>query len=316
MKRKKLSDQQTHNMQKAKDAKSGSFDKCLSGTIVTHLSKKVSVLTSEGVFECQHSKAFDLCVGDNVDIGVGETTDPKLIKRLERTNELYRICKDGSKKTLAANIDVALVVVCVEPEPWPEMLAQYLTHLEVLKIPSAFILNKIDKTPCDHWLKERFAYFKSIGIPCFETSCKKADTLVQMKEFIKGKRCLIVGPSGVGKSSLVNEMLGSQDLKTQGLSRSQKGQHTTSVTQLYQFESGTQLIDSPGIRQMALEQLTIKELQAGFFEFKESPCRFKDCDHLVSQGCALPEFIEKKQIPAFRYQDYRTLYDKFVKKQF
>ena len=107
-------------------------------------------------------------------------------------------------------------------------------------------------------------------------------------------------------------MINNHEIRVGDLSSSAKGQHTTSVTQLYHISSTTSLIDSPGIRQLAMEGLTLQELLTGFKDFSDQGCRFKDCDHVDSKGCAVFDALKQNIIPQHRYDDYLYLRKKFL----
>lgn len=314
MKNKKLSLQQKKNMVIARANRASAYDLTVKGILIAHRGKTIECLSDSGaLIQLQNSRAFDVVVGDRLLLGLTEGKDPELLEHEDRINVLYRIARDGHKKSLAANIDLACVVLAIEPEPWPQVIAQYYTHLQSLAIPCCFVLNKIDQGAPPEWLEERFIYLnQKLNIPYLQTSAHLEIGLDKLRALLKDKTSIIIGPSGAGKSSLLQKLLDNEYIRVGSLSSSAKGQHTTSVTQLYCFDNNTQLIDSPGIRQLAMEHFSLQDLLKGFNDFQQVGCRFKDCDHVDSKGCQVFDALKNGSIPQHRYEDYLYLRKKFL----
>lgn len=313
MKQKKLSLQQQKNMIHARSQRGASYDQTLEALVVAHYGKTLDCIADNKVYTLKNSRTFDVVVGDWILLGLSSGKDLELIEHKPRRNVLYRNARDGSTKSLAANIDLACVVLALEPEPWPQIVAQYFTHLQHLRIPCCFVLNKFDKGLPPLWLDERLSYLaEKFSVPVLRTSAYTRLGLEALESLLINKTSIIIGPSGVGKSSLLQHLLSNQSIRVGDLSATSKGQHTTSVTQLYALTNQTHLIDSPGIRQLAMEHFTLQELLMGFPDFQELGCRFKDCDHVHSGGCVVFGALERGDIPQYRYDDYLYLRSKFL----
>jgi ribosome biogenesis GTPase len=312
MKNKKLTLQQQKNMVKARSHRTAAYDRSVEALVIAHRGKTIECLYDRRMISVQCSRTFDLVVGDVILLGLGSGVDPEILEMKPRNNSLYRIARDGHKKSLAANIDLACVVLARTPEPWTEIIAQYYTHLKILNIDCCFLINKIDQGLPNSAIQDRLTYFQEMmNVSLLKTSSYTGEGLNELEQMLQDKKSIIIGPSGVGKSSLLEKILHTH-IKTGKLSNSEHGCHTTSVSQLYVINENTQVIDSPGIRQLSMESLSQQDLLKGFEDFKLAGCRFKDCDHIDSKGCRLKEAIDDQKISNHRYEDYLYLRKKFV----
>ncbi len=313
MKKKKLSLQQQKNMVSARSQRQDQYEKIIQGIVITQRGKTIDCLADDQTITLKNSRTFDLVVGDQITLGLSAGKDPEILIQHPRKNSLERFTNEQATKCLAANIDLAIVVIAPEPTPWPQILAQYATHLANLNIDFCFILNKKDLLNNLSEITERLSYFdQNLNVPVLYTSTKTKEGLDSLKTLISGKKSIIIGPSGAGKSSLIKKLLNADNILVGDLSSTQKGQHTTSVTQLYFLDDKTGIIDSPGIRQLAMEKLTINQLLNGFPDFRKAGCKFKDCDHITSGFCELPHCLKTGIIAKSRYEDYLFLRNKFV----
>ena len=313
MKKKKLSMKQTRQMTQSRAQRDRKFDEVQEGIVVIHRGKHVVCDTGDGRYIVLFNKAFCLNVGDKVRFGLLDTSKGQLLEIYDRQNLLYRENLSGDRKELAANIDRAFVMLACQPEFYPEVLSQYYTILSIQGVKCCFLLNKIDLCQNEQYpYYERFKYFDEQGLAAsYFVSCKQKQGVKKVLSLMEHKTSIIMGPSGAGKSSLVRSLTSEENIKVGSLSESGHGCHTTSVTTMYFLDDGqTRLIDSPGIRQISLENLTLSQLQKGFPDFEDLGCRFRDCDHLNSPGCKVKEQLEL--VEHFRYKDYCFLYNKFV----
>lgn len=315
MKKKKLSEKQTKMMQRKRKESRCKFSEIKRGQVIIHRGKHVVCQVDSKNYDVFFNKAFTLNVGDFISFGL-ETKNSKgqLIELEDRRNLLYRHSMHGQRKELAANIDCAFVMLACQPEFYPEVLSQYYTILAMQGIPCCFILNKIDLVSQGEIpYKERFEYFLETDLAqTLAISCYNDKDLAKAKELMSGKTSLVLGPSGAGKSSFVQKITENANIKIGELSEAGVGCHTTSVTKMYHVGEETRLIDSPGIRQMSVDVLTLEELKKGFPEFKNYGCRYRNCDHIQTDGCQVKE--DEMMGQHFRYQDYCFLYQKFVVK--
>ena len=152
--------------------------------------------------------------------------------------------------------------------------------------------------------------YRELGYPVFETSCKGPPGVETIQSALENRTSILVGQSGVGKSSLVNELLPDLELQTGALSRvTGKGTHTTTTTIMYRLPCGGRLIDSPGVWEYGLWRMDQRELSAGFVDFQatDGHCRFNDCSHRGEPGCAVREASESGSLKAWRYESYLRL---------
>jgi len=192
------------------------------------------------------------------------------------------------------------------------MSDQYLLAAERIGVRGLICLNKADLLDEDgrSRFRERFAHYEHIGYPVIQISAKTEHGLDPLLERLRDQTSILVGQSGVGKSSLVNALIPRQDVLEGCLSDATGlGRHTTSAATLYQLDSGGELIDSPGVRSFRLGDLSRQELEQGFREFTPflGQCRFHNCAHLAEPGCAIRAAVEAGQIRQERLESYRHM---------
>lgn len=228
---------------------------------------------------------------------------------LPRRNEFARADRRGDKQVIAANLDRVVIVVAPQPEPSRDLINRYLVACESLQIPAAICLNKRDQiTNPDLWARRERDY-RELGYPFVQTSTKQANGLDPLSELLRDATSILVGQSGVGKSSIANRLLPDRELPTGDLSGSGKGKHTTTATTLYHLPEGGQLMDSPGVWEYGFWKMTPGEIAAGFIEFYEyaDKCRFANCIHRVEPDCAVAEAAERGEIDPGRLASYRRI---------
>jgi ribosome biogenesis GTPase len=236
-----------------------------------------------------------------------------LTEVLPRRNELLRHDARSRQRVLAANIDRLLVVLAPEPEPDLALLDRYLVAAELLKLDTSLVFNKTDLLDADgrrHW-ETTLAPYQALGYGLIHSSLKFGPGVAELHALLSNRTAIVVGQSGVGKSSLVAALVPDQLLRTQQLSEaSGTGQHTTTTTRLYPLpRRAGYIIDSPGVRDFRLWPVTLQDLVRGFREFLDSQgrCRFQDCRHLQEPQCDIRRRVECGEIPARRYASYRQL---------
>jgi len=220
---------------------------------------------------------------------------------LQRSSILSRPDYSGRDKPLAANLSRLVVVLAPEPEPSEYLLDQYLVATEQIGVQALIAVNKIDLLPDGQEAPflRRFAHYPAIGYPLIPVSARRDHGLDALVEALRGQTAILVGQSGVGKSSLVNALLPDLDLQVGRLSQATGlGRHTTSAATLYRLPSGGSLIDSPGVRSFRLGKLERRELEYGFRDLRPyiGHCRFADCRHREEPGCAVREALEQGKI--------------------
>jgi ribosome biogenesis GTPase len=159
-------------------------------------------------------------------------------------------------------------------------------------------------------LREKLPIYQEIGYPWLEVSSETRLGLLVLEEALKGRTSVLMGQSGVGKSSLLNALLPSAKIRTQALSKLQRlGRHTTTASTLYHLPHGGNIIDSPGIHEFKLQHFNAEAIRAGFKEFVPylGHCRYRNCKHDAEPGCALQEAVKMGKIAPFRLQSYHTI---------
>lgn len=225
-----------------------------------------------------------------------------------RTSALYRTNARGGSELLAANVTLLLIVLAPMPLPDFFVADRYLAAACCAGMKAAIVLNKAE-LPLTEEQEQELAAFASAGYPCVRVSAHQGTALTQLHSLLHGQTAMLVGQSGVGKSSLLRALIPDSDAAVGELIRDGEGRHTTSATRLYAVPQGGEIIDSPGVRDFApaLDRLTSQSL--GFIEIETlAPhCRFSDCSHLREPGCAVRDAVGTA-LSARRYESYRRLH--------
>jgi ribosome biogenesis GTPase len=252
-----------------------------------------------------------LTVGDDVIVEQGAQDDAwSIVEILPRRSKLARRAPGGGpgERVVAANIDQVVVVFAIaEPEPHVRMLDRFLVIAEGNDLPSRVVVNKIELAPGPPTL---FREYERIGYPVHYTSVKRGDGLLELKDALRGRVSAFSGPSGVGKSSLLNEMFPGLNLRVGDISRSvMKGRHTTVGADLHPLPETGYVVDTPGLREVGVWGLDARELDRCFPEMRPllEECRFGDCTHRVEPGCAVRTGVETGAVSRERYESYLKL---------
>ncbi|MCK3654391.1 ribosome biogenesis GTPase RsgA [Pasteurellaceae bacterium Macca] len=289
-----------------------------SGLVVTRHAKHADVETPTGaIFRCNLRRTLkNVVVGDRVFWRLGNEQLQGIsgvIEALEpRQNALTRPDYYDGIKVMAANIDQIIIVSAVLPQLSLNIIDRYLVICETANIPALIVLNKIDLLSEAERIavQQQLAMYEKIG---YQTLCLSADTGENMGEldrYLAQGTSIFVGQSGVGKSSLINQLLPEVNALTGAVSgNSGLGQHTTTASRLYHLPQGGNLIDSPGIREFGLWHLEAEQITQGYREFQGilGTCKFRDCKHKDDPQCALREAVAEGKIDAIRFENYHRL---------
>ena len=262
-----------------------------------------------------------VAVGDRVEFELQHDETSKdgvtgIISSVEpRKNYIIRKASNLSKESqiIAANIDHAYIVVTVNyPVTLPGFIDRYLISAMAYRIPASLVFNKIDLyTEKDYEkLEEYLNTYESVGYKCFQVSAEKNFNINSLRDELKDKISLFSGLSGVGKSSILNRLDPTLELKTGQISdHHQQGKHTTTFAEMFEMEDGGYLIDTPGIRGFGVIDMEKTEISHYFPEMFGllGKCRFFNCTHVHEPGCAVKSAWEKGEIPATRYESYLSL---------
>ena len=229
-----------------------------------------------------------------------------------RATALSRPDYAGHEKAIAANITQLVVVMAPRPEPTGHLLDQYLVVAEHIGVKGLICLNKADLLDAGERVAfaERFAHYCAIGYPLVQVSARQPGGLAPLTGRLAGETSILVGQSGVGKSSLINALLPDHELEEGALSEATGlGRHTTSAATLYQLPTGGEIIDSPGVRSFRLGRMDRREIERGFGEFLPylGRCQYYNCAHHEEPGCAIVAAAEQGAIHPERLASYRRM---------
>lgn len=273
--------------------------------ITAHLKKGINAVCNQTVFP-----------GDIVVIHEEQANKYSINNVIERKNVLSRTKKDstrnspnaGTSHIIATNIDMAVIVVSAKTPPLhPKFIDRYLMILQDNGIDCSICLNKADlKTKED---EEILDMYRKLKIPVIETSTKENMGIEELMKLLEGKQSIFVGHSGVGKSSLTNALMNTDEIKTSHVSeKSGKGRHTTTASKYYIWGDKSSIIDTPGIRSLDISSFKPNEIGRYFSEFEdwEGRCKFSNCLHYKepSEGCMVKQAVKSGIISKERYRSY------------
>ena len=258
-----------------------------------------------------------IAVGDEVllDSLDGDDQLMAIIEIVDRKNYLVRKSTNLSKKrqVIASNIDLIFLVVTLKnPITQIGFIDRFLVSAESFRIPVTILFNKIDLLTTEEKTKlDKIAQlYKKIGYSFYETSALSSQTIDVLKKETDGKQVLFAGNSGVGKSSLINALDPSLNLRTNEISQTHlQGKHTTTFAEMHQVKSGGFLIDSPGVKAFGLVDLEKEVISHYFPEMRDllNSCKFNNCLHLKEPNCAIKEAVSCGDISESRYLSYQQM---------
>lgn len=264
-----------------------------------------------GILECKAKGIFRKnklkpLVGDFVEVSILDEENKKgnIDEVLERKNELIR--------PAVANIDQALVIFAIKkPEPNLNLLDRFLIMMEQKDIPCVLVFNKSDLATEEE--KETLrAIYQNSGCKILFISAKQNQGIEEIRNVLEGKTSTVAGPSGVGKSSLINQLQSSISMETGSISEKiERGKHTTRHTEFIPIGDDTFIMDTPGFSSLAVFDMEKEELEQFYPEFDDyrDTCRFNGCSHTHEPGCSVKEAIEEGKISKERYENYRLIYE-------
>lgn len=289
--------------------KQGKILKGVAGFYYVHVAES-------GIYECKAKGIFRLenqkpLVGDDVIIDVLSESDMEgnITEILPRKSELLR--------PAVANVDQVLLVFAVtKPKPNINLLDRMLVRMERDAIPSIICFNKCDLAKEDDIQKLQDIYEKT-AYPIRFITTQSRDDVEMIKGFLAGKTTALAGPSGVGKSTLINQLSPEIQMETGEISKKiGRGRHTTRHAQLISLDEHSYLVDTPGFTSLTVDDFELEELASCFPEFAqyEPQCRFRGCSHLNEPDCAVRAALEQNLISESRYHSYGLLYQELSEK--
>ena len=283
------------------------------GRVVTRFGAELLVEnnndTKNHTVRCTAKRKFDSIVcGDFITWHHNEHGNASVDDLLSRTNALTRPGYRGKPRTIAANIDQLVIVNSWLPETSWNLVDRYLIAADQLKAEAVIVMNKSDLAK-EHVTDEDWQAIKAyqeIGYSVLEMNAHTGEGIQELKDLMGNKTSIFSGRSGVGKSSIANKILPDSDIMVGIISDSGEGKHTTTTANLYQLGNGGYLIDSPGVRDYALGEISTSDLSDGYIEFAKysNNCRFHNCTHDHEPGCAVTKAVESGEINQGRYQRY------------
>ena len=282
------------------------------GTVIAAHGRHYLVQTHDIRLECvTRGKKSDVAVGDIVKLKQTSPNQGVIESIGERKTLLYRSDQYKSK-LLAANVTQLCIVVATEPGFSDDLVSRALVAAEAAGISVRIILNKIDVIELLPRMRERIALYANLGYPVHEVSAQSLpeQTCAMLKPLLKGQSTILIGQSGMGKSSLINLLVPDAELATREISAAlDSGKHTTTFTRLFALDEESAIIDSPGFQEFGLYHLTEGMLERGFREFAPhlGNCRFYNCHHLNEPGCAILTAVEAGKISPMRHALYQQL---------
>ena len=256
-------------------------------------------------------KKSDVAVGDLVELKLTSANQAVIESISERKTLLYRSDQYKSK-LLAANVSQLFIVVATEPGFADDLVSRALVAAEAAGVTAHIVLNKIDVVESLAKTRQRLAFYAGLGYPVHEVSAKAAPeaTCATLLPLLQGQSTILIGQSGMGKSSLINLLVPDADIATREISAAlDTGKHTTTFTRLYRMDAATTIIDSPGFQEFGLHHLSEGMLERAFPEFAPylGKCKFYNCHHINEPDCTVLGAIKTGEIAPLRHALYAQL---------
>lgn len=274
-------------------------------------------IEKRGIFECKAKGAFRSAkikplVGDDVEMEIVDEDKRvgNVVDILPRTSEMIR--------PACANVDQALVIFSIKtPDPNFNLLDRFLVYMDSCEVPCSICFNK-DDLANQAEIDEIKDNYRNCGYDLFFVSAKNMEGLEALNDFLEGKTTVVAGPSGVGKSSLINLISGTDNMETGAISvKTERGKHTTRHSELLYLRENTYIMDTPGFTSLEVfgaDRDTLRFFYNEFSEFGDG-CRFRSCVHINEPGCAVKQAVEEGKISKLRYENYLQLYTEVDKEK-
>ena len=280
-----------------------------------------NVETERGLFTCQLRGRLKrgpvegdiVALGDRVRLAIQADGTGAIEEVEQRSHALVRVApgargeRNEYRQVLLANPDqVVFVFACASPTPHLRMLDRFLVIAEHQHIPAVIVANKTDLVGQEEAARI-FAAYPSLGYPVYLASARSGQGIPELTACLTGKLSALAGPSGVGKSSLLNAIQPQLGLAVREVSEAtDKGRHTTVVRQMFPLEEGGYVADLPGVRMLALWNIQPEELDGYFPDLRDlvQECQFNDCTHQNEPGCAVRSAVEEGTVHRERYELY------------
>lgn len=289
----------------------------LKARVITNFGKTIiAELENNELIRCNPRQNLEQIVcGDNVLIQKLENQDAVVSAVLERESLLKKPGFGGKLKPMAANIDQVVIVMAIKPAPNHYLIDRYLVATENLHAKALILINKTDLADKDTDLITLLQEYRALGYNVLPTSTKDSASSKALRDQLKDCTSIMVGLSGVGKSSLINTLLPEHDIRVGEVSAaSGEGTHTTTSSILYHLPDGGDIIDSPGVRDFGLWNNSVEDVLYGFKEIRDlaGQCKFSDCKHEVEPGCVINQAVEDGLIKPSRFKNYKKIIEEYT----
>jgi ribosome biogenesis GTPase len=285
------------------------------GTALASFGSGVLVQTGDAVLRCGlRGRKLRVVCGDRVTWAFPPSADGPSVESIEpRRNLIERIDARGRAEPVAANIDRVAVVAAPQPTPDWFLVDRYWAGAELKELDALLIVNKSDLGI--ESIQPQIEEYRKLRLSCVAVSCQNGSGVAELRLQLSGRVTLLVGQSGVGKSSLVNALSPAAVALTAQLTREFEGRHTTTTARRYPLGETSAIVDAPGVRDFAPPARLVRAAERGFIEIHRLSvgCRFKDCRHMEEPGCAVRSAVILQQIAPRRYESYRRLFRLYEK---
>ncbi len=299
----------------------------MKGLVLKSTGKWYDVKGEDGmVYQCQvrgkvrldeRSTTNPVAAGDHVNFDVENEHEGNITHIHERKNYIIRKSVNLSKEAqiIAANLDQAFLIVTItRPQTTPGFIDRFLATADAYQIPVVIVFHKMDQYDQEELddVQSYIETYSAIGYTCLKTTIEDPSTLVPFAHMLQNKVSLISGHSGTGKSSLVNYVIPGKDLRIGEISdASNKGQHTTTFSEMHALPSGGYIVDTPGIKGFGMVDIDKHELHHHFKEFFAllPHCKYHNCTHLNEPGCAVRSAMETGAVAKTRYNSYISMFN-------
>jgi ribosome biogenesis GTPase len=284
----------------------------ITGIVIAAHGRHYLVEADSAKLQCvTRGKKSDVAVGDAVNLQRTSANQAVIESIAERKTLLYRSDQYKSK-LLAANVTQLFIVVATEPGFSDDLVSRSLVAAEAAGVAVHIILNKIDVTESLEKTRQRVAFYAGLGYPVHEISARgnPEATCALLIPLLRGQSTILIGQSGMGKSSIINLIVPDADIAVREISAAlDTGKHTTTFTRLYAIEGETAIIDSPGFQEFGLYHLTEGMLERAFPEFAQylGKCKFYNCHHVNEPECAIRTAVQAGDISPMRHALYLQL---------
>ena len=280
----------------------------LQGTVVAAYGKRYQIeLPDKKRISCvTRGKKTDLACGDRVNLQLTDKHEGVIDSTLPRQTLLYR-SNAYKSKMLAANVTQIIIVLATQPSFYEALLNRCLIAAEAAHIKALIVLNKCDLDDSSQ-AKQKLGLYSALGYQVLALSAK--EDISSLRPYLQGEASILVGQSGMGKSTMINALLPEEAVRTREVSMSlDSGKHTTTAAHLYHLDAHSQLIDSPGLQEFGLHHLSTDELEHAFIEFRPhlGSCRFSNCKHTQEPDCAIKQAMLDGIISKERLAIYQLL---------